>query len=420
MAMINDPVIIYLIAVVACMLFSAFFSGAETALLSSNVMIIETLSMKGNRRAMRSMEILGKMESAIGMILIGNNIVNIAAAAFLTFIAAEFYFIDLTHLLLLTIVQTIIFLVLCELLPKVFARSKAESYLLFFSLPLKLFLGFFYPATKISLVFISILKKTLKVQQAEKSRIRRDEIDMLFKIGGEVGVVGVEDHVYVSEVLGFKNTLAVEIMTPTIDITSLEIGSSMRQLVELIAKTNFTRIPVYRDRVDNIAGYVFYRDLMNIDGTVSIVDVMHKAHFIPETKNIYDLYMEMQENLLPIVFVVNEYGAVVGMVSYEDIAEEVVGEIQARDQSSEELIIKLSPVKFMLRGDLDIDYFLRVFKLRIDKKGFKTVGGFIMYMLGKIPKKGDRLEYQKYIFVIDEATERSVEKVVLHLPRQMR
>ena len=413
-----DVMTIYISAIIVCMVLSAFFSGSETALVSSDIMRIEALSIQGNKNAKRSLTFLKNMEQMIGMLLVGNNIVNISAAAFITFIAAEYYSFSQLKLILLTALQTFVFLVLCELFPKVFARSKAESFLMFFSIPLKFISIIFYPVTRISISFASKIKKLSGIDRSENLKIQRDEIDILFKIGRKTGIIRKDDQIYVSEVLQFKNTMAVEIIKPTIDLISIEIVDTIKNLIKLISKYRFTRIPVYTERVDNIIGYVFYRDLISAGTVKKISDVMHKAHYVPESKNIYDLYLEMQDNLLPIVFVVNEYGAVIGMVSYEDIAEEIVGEIQARDQFDDDLIKKISNTKYLLSGDLDIDYFMRQFTVKIEKRGFKTIGGFIMYMLGKIPKRGDRLDYYNLSFIIDHATDRSIERVILYLQKE--
>ncbi len=411
-------VIAYICLIIFCMVLSAFFSGTETALVSSNPMSLESLSSKGDKKAKRSVEIISQMDRALSVILIGNNIANITAAAFLTYIAAEYYHLRQAQLVMVVTVQTVVFLILCELTPKVIARSKSEQFLLFFSAPLKMLLMILRPPSSLSLVFTGFLKRAMRIKADDNSSIKRDEIDVLFKIGGEAGIIVGDNLMFISEILRIKSILAVEIMTPTIDIISIEEDRPVKELIGAIMKNRFTRIPVYRDRVDNIIGYVFYRDLIMADNVKKISDIMHKPHYVPETKNIYELHLEMQDNVLPLVFVVNEYGAVVGMVSYEDIAEEVVGEIHARDQSQEALISQVSGKKFIIKGDLEIDHFVRKFPLNIEKKGFKTVSGYIMSVMGKIPKKGDRLDVEGCSFVVDEATDRSVERVIFLLSEE--
>lgn len=405
---------VYIILIGVMMFLSFFFSGTETALLTSNRFYLESLSKTGNRRAKLSLRIVDNIEDTMGMILIGNNIVNISSTAFITYIATTAFMLQELGMLVVTAVQTILFLIICEVTPKVVARARAETFLMFFSYPIKILLVIMKPTIKFSLLFTKVLKSLLGVTESERSSIRsREEIDILFKIGEEDGVINVEHHEYVSEILSFRGMTAREIMTPTIDIVSIDVDAGMRELADLIVRTRFSRIPVYRGRVDNLVGYVFYRDILKHRSAKKIPDIMNKVHYVPATKRIVELYNEMVENLVPMVFIVDEHGAVVGMVTHEDIAEEVVGEIQTRDQSEEELVVELGRGKFLLSGKMDIEYFMRSFNIHIDKKGFETLAGFIEYRLGRIPKKGDRLDHEKYTFIIDEATDRSIEKVIV-------
>lgn len=405
----------YLMLIGVMMFLSFFFSGMETALLTSNRFYLESLAKTGNRRARLSVSILDTIEDAMGMVLIGNNIVNISAAAFITYIATTAFMLDELRLLIVTAFQTLLFLVICEVTPKVMARARADAFLMLFAYPIKILLVIMKPAVRFSLLFSKALKSLMGISESARSSIRsRDELDILFKIGEEEGVINEEHHEYVSEILSFRGMTAREVMTPTIDIVSVDLGAGMRELADLIVKTRFSRIPVHSGRVDNIVGYVFYRDMLKRRSAKKISEIMNKVHYVPATKRIVELYAEMVENLIPMVFVVDEHGAVVGMVTHEDIAEEVVGEIQTRDQSEDELITELGRGKFVLSGKMDIEYFMRSFNIHIDKKGFETLAGFIEYRLGRVPKKGDRLEYDRYTFTIEEATERSIEKITVH------
>jgi len=409
----------YIILIGIMIFLSFFFSGTETALLTSNRFYLESLSKTGNRRARLSLSIIDNIEDTMGMILIGNNIVNVSAAAFITYIATTAFMLDELTLLIVTAVQTILFLVICEVTPKIMARARAEAFLMFFSYPVKILIVVMKPAVRFSLLFSGALKQLLGITESDRRSIRsREEINILFKIGEEEGVITEEHHEYVAEILSFRGMTAREIMTPTIDIVSVETGASMKELADIIVRTRFSRIPVFSGRVDNLVGYVFYRDILKRRNARKIPDIMNGAIYVPATKRIVDLYADMVEHLIPLVFVVDEHGAVVGMVTHEDIAEEVVGEIQTRDQSEEELVTELGRGKFLLSGKMDIEYFMRSFNMHIDKKGFETLAGFIEYRLGRIPKKGDRFDHEKYTFIIDEVTERSVEKIIVQSLRE--
>lgn len=406
--------LMYVVLIFLMMLFLFFFSGIETALLTSDRINLENLSKAGSTKARRSLMILEDIENAISMTQIGINIVQIAATSFIAYTVTEAFLISEPKLFLVTSVQTIIFLIFCELSPKVIARAHAETFLMICSYPVIVLMFILKPAIRVTLFISGFLKRVFNVVGTERGIVRsRDEIDILFKIGEQEGIIDEEHQAYVSEILSFKDIVAREIMTPTISIISVEINQNMRRLADTFVKTKFSRIPVYEVRVDNIIGYVFYRDFLKNKNIKRISDVMNKAYYVPTTKKVFELYSEMVENLIPMIFVVDEHGAVVGMVTHEDIAEEVVGEINASEQSEEELIIELGRGRYLVSGKLDIEYFINRFNVPIEKKGFETLAGFISYEMGKIPKKGDRLVQDKFTFIIEEATERSIDKVIL-------
>ena len=412
--MSGNTLLIYEVVIFVFILLSGFFSGAETALVSSRRVSIETTARKGHGNGRRALYLIDHLEDAMGMVLIGNNIVNIAATAFITYVATSAFMLREEQIFFVTAAQTMIFLLFCEITPKIVAKAKAENVLLFFSFPLKMLLVIFSPVNRVSLSFSSLVKRIFRIERGGNSIVRsRDELDILFQIGEHDGVIEEEHHMYVSEILSFKDMTAAEVMTHTIDIISVELKSSVRQLAELIESTRFSRIPVFEKRVDNIIGYVFYRDILRRRDVKEISELMYPAKYVPSTKNIFELFLEMQEQKVPLVFVVNEYGAVAGMVSHEDIAEEVVGEIQTIDHGDRELIVRTSDREYQLSGDLDIEHFERIFSIDIEKRGFETIAGFIMYKLGRIPRKGETVTYGRYSFTVEEVTERSIKKAVL-------
>jgi len=416
----TNVLLIYELFVVLFVLLSCFFSGTEMALVSSGRVTVEMLSTKNPGRGQRAIYLLNNIEDAISAAIIGNTIVNIAATVFITYIASQAFKLNENGIFIVTICQALIFLLLCEITPKVVARAKAEKYLLLFSLPIKYFLIFCKPINRVSLLFSSGLKKIFRIEQDHSDLVSREELDILFRIGAKNGIIDNEHHMYISGILSFKDLTAHEIMTPTIDIASIELKTNIKSLVQLIESTRYSRIPVFDKRVDNIVGYVFYRDIIRKKNIKTIQEIMHPAQYVPSTKNIFNLFMEMRDDNISIVFVVNEYGAVVGMVSNEDIAEKIVGEIHTLDHGGDELIMKVSDREYILSGDLDVDYFRKIFMVDIEKKGFETIAGFIMYQLGYIPQKGESFKYGKYNFTVDSITDRSITRVALKSKNKIR
>jgi len=412
-----DINLVYEMLVMIFILLSAFFSGTETAIVSADRIKVQSRAHRGSRRAAKALFILDNIEDAMGLVLIGNNIVNVAATAFITFLVTKAFMLDETGLIIVTAVQTMVFLMACEITPKVVARANADSFLINFSYVLYFLMYLLWPIIRASLFFARLIKRDWKEGKTSGSLLMsREEIDTLFRIGTREGVIDREDQEFVSEMLSFKKITAREVMTPTIDIQAIENTGSMRELVSLIDRTRFSRIPVYEKRVDNITGYVFYRDIILNRQASTAGELKISGIYVPATKNVFELYREMQDNSIPVVFVVNEYGAVIGMVTDEDIAEEVVGEIQTGDHPEDDIIRKISSRKYILDGNIDVDFFNKKFSQNIPRKGFETIAGFITWITGRIPRRGEQIEYEKCLFKIEKASERSVEQVIVRLP----
>jgi putative hemolysin len=407
--------IIYQILIGTMMILSMFFSGVETAIISADPFKLNSMIDRGNRRAERAMRIIARIDEAISMVLIGNNIVNISSAALITYILTKMLIHNDAGIILATVIQTIVFLVVCELTPKIIARSKAEKFLMTFSLPVQLMMTIMKPLVSATLYFTDSLKKKYNLtEQGSSLVVSKDEIGFLFKRSVDDGIIDKDHHDFINEFLSFNEVTAHEVMTPLIDIVSVENRQSVRQLVKIIDRTKFSRIPVYEGRVDNIIGYVNFHDLMENSGVGKIGDILNKPAFVPSTKNIHELYHEMQANEVDIVFVVSEFGSVEGLLTNEDIAEEIVGEIQTRDHPDSFIIKKIAENKYLLSGNIDIDYIQRRFGILFKKKGFETLAGFVNYHMGRIPAKGEKFEYGGFIFNIEETTDRSVEKLVIN------
>ncbi len=416
----SETLIIYEGLIFLMMLLSAFFSGTETALVSASRIHLASWADGGDRASRRAVSLLDSSEDVLGMILIGNNLANVAATSFLTFIATRSFMLGESELLLVTAVQTIVFLVFCEITPKLIARGFSDAYLRNLSGVIGFFIIVLKPATLVASFMAGRVKDLFGVEGPVNPAVQsRDEIDTLFQIGGEAGVIDEHNRLFVSEILSFKDLTAREVMTPIVEMESIEEGESIRDLVLMIARTGFSRIPVYRERVDNIIGYIFYRDLMEYEREQRgsrVEEYVEHAIYVPEMRNLYELYIEMQERHLPLVYVVNEYGGVVGMITHEDIAEEVVGEIQTRDHS-EELVIRINDSRYQLEGTLALDYLKRQFGISLEGRNFDTIAGYMLYRLGRIPRKGEKVRTRRATFTVDEADERGIQKIIMQLNR---
>ena len=407
-------ILLYEILTAVSVVLLFFFSLSEIAVISANRATISAWKERRVFGAKAAFRILEKAERTMSMILIGSNISTISSTAFITFVAVESFRLGARDMALLTAVQTVLFLAFCEALPKIVARFKADSVILLVAYPLHFFLLLFSPLVSVALSFARRSRAVFAVSpESDASQKAKDEIDSLFRLGSSEGIIEETHSRFVNEILSLHRITVVEAMTPTIDIVSIELSSSVNALLTLMQKTRFSRIPVYKERVDNIIGYVHYRDIIELGSKKlhSIEQVMRSAVYVPSTKTVYSLYRDMIETKNHIVFVVTERGAVEGVVTREDIAEEIVGEIQTRDHPREDLVTQVSSGRFLVSGSLDVDYFARVFKLRVDKKGFETVSGFVSFLFGYIPSEGESVEFQGLTIKVAEGTPRAVERV---------
>jgi CBS domain containing-hemolysin-like protein len=289
------------------------------------------------------------------------------------------------------------------------------------SLPIIILLKLFRPMIWFSLVFNNFLKKQFRISERNITPVKsRDDISTFFLIGKNEGVIDDDKHSYVSDILSFKYIQAEEVMTPLVDIISIEKKNTIQEIVGLIEKTKFSRIPVFENTRDNITGYVHYKDIIKSRGTNNLKDIVIPPVYIPSTKNIFELYHEMHKNKTPLLFAVNEYGDIIGLLTFEDIAEEIVGEIHTDDHPDEHLILQESDRKFLVSGRIDIEYFQEFFALKIEKRNFETLAGFLNYISGEIPEKGDKVKYQDIEFTIEETGTRTVEKIYVLLPPKKR
>lgn len=394
--------------------FSALFSGLETAVISVNRVKLHHLAAQGHTGAQRLTGLLNKMEMLISACLIGNNITLITASVMVGTFLHRHQLSDKWTALAAVSIETVLFLFAGEIIPKAFARSRAILLALRLLPLLRVMLWLFYPL----LILIQMAnERWLSGSSAPKNySMSREEMEHLFELGSVAGVIDNEGSEMINDVFEFGNTTAREVMVPTINIVSAELKRPLSEVAQLIYKHGYSRIPIYEDRVDNLIGYVAARSLLRSGRNRPLSEVMLKTIlYIPLTKKISDLYVEMKSLQINIAFAVNEYGAVAGMISPEDIVEEVVGEIQTMEHPRDDLIVRLDNKNFLVDAVLNIDELNKIFQTNIQKEGFQTVGGFIAYRFGKIPSQGEKISLADHVFTVAEATQTSIKRLHLRI-----
>jgi CBS domain containing-hemolysin-like protein len=412
--MIEDFLLILLF--VACLLLSAFFSGSEVALISITRAKVRTLVNEGRKGAERLAAVKDAPNHFLITILIGNNIVNVAAASIATAITISI-FGDI-GVGIATFVVVILLLFFGEIGPKMYATRHTDKMAIAVSAPILVLSRIFSPLV----VLIEKVTARLGVSVTEPA-VTEEEIREWIEVGKEEGTIEQEEREMLYSVLEFGDTIAREIMTPRVDVALVEDTNSPESALRLFNETGFSRIPVFREQVDNIIGVLNVKDvfsaLMSGNKNIPIKDVMYDPFFVPETKKIDDLLKELQVRKVQMAVVLDEYSSFVGIVTVEDILEELVGDILDEFDKEEPEIQKVSEGIYVvdatvwvedLNDELDISLPMH--------ESYETIGGLLIDRLGHIPHPGESVYIQEShvtLVVLQMLSRRIVKvKMIMH------
>ncbi|KQC05733.1 MAG: hypothetical protein APR53_06325 [Methanoculleus sp. SDB] len=416
--MIDESVKIALFIV--CIFLSAFFSGSEVALLSVNQAKVRTL-IDRRLAGSRALATLKKNTDHILItILIGNNVVNVAAAALATSIAIERY--GDAGVGIATGIVTFIMLVFGEIGPKTYAARMAEKFALAVSRPVLVLSIVFSPF----LYIYDGMKKIFSIQGGVGHPIvTEDEIKQWIDVGEEVGTIQEEEHEMLYRVFRFGDTITREIMTPRADVVMIADTSSLESSINVFNETGFSRIPVYHDHIDNTIGILNVKDVFSAvyekKKGVTVRDLMYEAHFVPESKKIGELLKELQFRKVHLAIVVDEYGSFAGIVTVEDMLEELVGEIL--DEFDEELpqVQAIDTGVYIVDARSWVDRINEEIGIDLPiEESYETVGGLLTDKLGHIPRRGEVVELPEsgIRLVVMKMRGRRIVEVKLILPDQ--
>ncbi|MFH6998262.1 hemolysin family protein [Flavobacterium sp. FlaQc-57] len=410
--------------IILCLILSAFFSGMEIAFISSNKIYLEIEKKQDNFTSQILTKLTENPSKFIAAMLIGNNVALVVYGFYMGdlilkwIINLGFHFSDLSSLLLQTILSTFLVLITAEFFPKVFFQIYANSLIKFFAIPAYLFYRLFY---YISTFFIWIsdfvLRKFFKTE-GDQVQLYFSKIELGNYITEQMNSVEDDEEVD-SEIQIFQNALefsgvkARDIMTPRTEIVDIDLFDSVADLKALFIETGYSKIVVSQNSLDDIVGYVHSFDLFKKPKTIK--SVLMTVEFVPETiliKDALDLLIKKRKN---VAVVLDEYGGTAGIITIEDIVEELFGEIEDEHDLDEELIEQeLSEGKYLFSTRLDVEYLNETYKLMIpEEDSYGTLGGFIVNHTKEIPQKGEEIVIDNYHFVIEEATNKKIELVKL-------
>ena len=432
-----DPanVIFQLILLLVLILLNAFFAMSEIAIISLNDTKIKKMADEGDKRAKKILKLTDNPSNFLSTIQLG-----VTLAGFLTSASAAESFADPlankiagwlhvaadnsiygiisgVAMVLITIVISYFSLVLGELAPKRIAMQKCEA-ISFKVVGVLLFVrAITRPFIKILSVSTNIVVRMLGFDpNANEEVVTEEEIRMLVDAGEEKGVIEESQKEMINNIFDFDDVPVSDVMTHRTEIEAVEITDKIEDVVKLSCENGYSRIPVYEDELDNIRGIIYVKDLLpyvgkNIPNGKTISKFMRDAEFVPESKRCGDLFTEMTEKRVQMMFVSDEYGAVSGLVTIEDLLESIVGNIQDEYDDEEEDIVQLDEKTFNFDGITDIEEVEETLNIKIPEGEYDTLGGLIMSELGRMPEENDEIVCEGYKFIVEEMDERRIDRV---------
>lgn len=402
-------------------LLSAFFSSSETAFVASNPYKLDYLEKKGSKKAKLVHKMLKRMDNLLATILVGNTLVNTAAASVSTFIFVSFIADKRKAVLLATLATTFLILLLSEITPKTYTAYNPLKVSFLFVRPIKIFIVIFYPLVQFftflsRLIFPSSKKKILGLH----SSLDEEEIRVLLAMGIK-GMSSLRKKM-ISGTLEIGSRPIREIMIPRPQVRAIERESSLKEILETVLSAGFSRYPVFRGRLDNIEGFIHAKDIIPylIDNKAFKIDgLIRKPFFVPESASLEKVLLQMQEKAIHFAFVVDEFGNMEGIVTLEDIIEEIIGEIQDEyDKEAEEWISQLEENIYIVKGIASVKEVNQILPLKLPEKvEYTTLAGFFLYEFGRIPKEGDVVNYKGHKFMIEKMNKRHINLIRVVLER---
>ncbi|MEY8337833.1 hemolysin family protein [Lachnospiraceae bacterium 62-35] len=414
----SDANVIQFAVLVVLLGLSAFFSSAETALTTVNKMRIRTMAEAGDRQAVILTKVIenpGKMLSAI---LVGNNIVNLSSSALSTSLAMELWGSKAVGIA--TGILTLLILVFGEITPKTLSTIHSETIALKYAKSIYMLMTVATPiiilVNKMSLGVLFLLRVDPDKKQES---ITEDELRTIVEVSHEEGVIQSEEKKMINNVFDFGDARAKDVMVPRIDMVFIDVDATYEELLEIFRRERYTRIPVYEETTDNVIGIVNVKDLLLIDDEkeFSIRSIMRQPLYTYEFKKIAELMVEMRETTNNnIVIVLDEYGATAGLVTLEDMLEEIVGDIRDEyDEDEEEDLIQIGEKEYLAEGAMKLDDINDSLDLNLESEDYDSIGGLVIGLLEHLPEKGEEVVHKNIRLVVEAVEKNRIDKIHLYL-----
>ena len=402
--MIND-----LFVLVILLLLSAFFSSAEIIYIVANKLKIEVKALRKNIAVQFANHFVKDSQSFYATILIGNNVVNIAFASLAAIFFADYFNWSEYKILILI---TLFSLFLGELIPKYIARESADNLILLYSIPLRAISFLLTPLIKLTNQLSRILT-TGKQKSAENLThlFDKEDFKILVDEGHKAGKVTKEDNSIINKVFDFTEQKVYEAMRPRTEIIGLEIKESIEKVIDVFIESGYSKLIVYEGDIDNIKGVLLAKDLFNQPKDVQ--SIIRPIPFYPETKKSIEILNELLNKNASIAVIIDEFGGTAGIVTTEDVIEELFGEIKDEYDVDEIICKRVSKGNYIISGKVEIDHLNDKYSLNLPEGDYETIAGFIVDRIGRIPKVGERVKIDDYEFIVIRANKVKIELVKL-------
>lgn len=412
-----DPSVLQLIFLVVLILLSAFFSSAETALVTVNKIRMRALAEEGDSRAKTVIKITDDSGKMLSAILIGNNVVNLSASSLATTLTADVFgnqFVAYT-----TGILTLIILIFGEVTPKTLATVNADKISLVYAPIISLLMWIFTPVIWGVNKFSRLVLAILRVNPDDKgASITENELRTIVEVSHEEGVIETEEKRMINNVFDFGDSQARDVMIPRIDMTFADINSSYQEIIDIFRVEKYTRLPVYEGTTDNVVGIINVKDLLLYDAheEFDVTDIIREPYYAYEFKKTSELMEELRKTSNNIAIVLDEYGSTVGMITLEDLLEEIVGEIRDEyDEDEKDPIQKINDNEYVIEGMTKLDDLNELVGTKLESEDYDSIGGLIIELLDRLPEKGDKINLPGIEMIVENVDKNRIETVHVYI-----
>lgn len=417
-----DPsiIILKLLIIIVLLILSAFFSSSETALTTVSRMRILSLAEEGNSSAVTLLKVIDNKEKMLSAILIGNNIVNISVSSVTTILVTDLF--GNYAVSIATAILTVLVLIFGEIPPKTLATINNEKLALRFASVVYWLMYILTPVIFLINKLSSLVMKLFRIDKSEKkSTYTENELKTIVNVSHAEGVIEADEREMLQNIFEFGDRQAKDIMIPRLDVCMIDVDSTYEEIMEVFQANRYTRIPVYENTTDNVIGIINIKDLLlyRHGESFNIRNYLRQPYFTYEYKGLSDLLLEMKKASVNITIVLDEYGAASGLLTLEDLIEEIVGDIRDEyDYDEEDELRPINENEYIAEAHMKLDDLNDMLKINLSSPEYDSVGGFIIEKLDRIAKSGDIVETPDVTLIVDSINKNRIEKVHIILHKQ--